>query len=113
MTAIASRFLISAMAATALTLAACGGYTAPPSSDNINVKVESRDSAAFYLGQQHGRRFLEEAADTGAMADYLLEVRARETNFRQRIRPSAADAYVAGFCRYVTDHSPELAAEIF
>lgn len=50
--------------------------------------------------------------DTAAIADYLLEVRARETDFRTRLRPSAADAYIKGFETTLTDSAPTLAAMI-
>lgn len=78
-----------------------------------HAPVEKRDSAAYRLGEAHARRMLENATDTAAMGDALLDVRSRETDIRRRLRPSAADAYVAGFTDAVVRLNPALAEEIF
>lgn len=75
--------------------------------------VVAADSAAWNLGVVHAGEFLKLRTDTVAMGDMFLEVRARETNFRKRLRPSAADAYVAGFETAIRRADPDLGHYFF
>ncbi|MCM1110606.1 MAG: hypothetical protein NC336_05320 [Clostridium sp.] len=106
------RHLPIAILLTAAALLCCG-RSGNDSSGTARYRVAPEDSVAFKLGEEHGRALIENSNDTSAIADGLLEIRARETDIRSRIRPSAADAYVAGFEQYIREHAPDLAAKLF
>lgn len=89
---------------------ACGGGH---SSNDKTVVIDERDSGAYRLGLDHGRILVEEKKAVDSINDFLLEVRARETNIRSLLRESAGDAYVKGFQEYVRSHNDSLARELF
>lgn len=106
--------LLYALLCAGLAGCACSSPNESPDAvEATHVPVASRDSAAYKLGAEHALRMLERATDTVAIADALLDVRARETDIRRRLRDSAADAYVAGFTDMVAERNPQLASEIF
>lgn len=57
---------------------------------------ELHDSVAA-LADRHAKTFRSLAPDTAAMADYLLETRARATDFRNRFGAEAEQIYVSTF----------------
>lgn len=76
-------------------LRSCGSTsatTAAPDSTALDAT-----QAAAQLGRADADRLAAMRADTAAMCDFLLEVRARETSFGQRFGAPAADAYVKAF----------------
>lgn len=76
------------------------------------VIIDKRDSGAYKLGMRHGGMLLELTTED-SVQDFLLEVRARETNIRARLRNSAGEAYVEGFKDYVKAHSDSMAKVLF
>lgn len=78
------------------------------------VIIDRRDSGAYRLGLEHGRILIEDKiVNEDSVRDFLLDIRARETNIRARLRQSAGDAYIEGFKDYVEQHSDSMAGILF
>ncbi len=90
---------------------ACGSES--ESSENRNIKIEQRDSAAYRIGYEHARQLLERCYTTDEIRVELLDIRARETLIRTRLRPSAADAYIQGVRHAICNSGDTLAVVLF
>lgn len=75
-----------------ITLCGCGKR---PTTDAPG-QVADKDTAAYNLGIKHGVETGRLLPDTDAVADRLLEIRARQTNIKTNFRNSAAEAYILG-----------------
>lgn len=91
----------------------CSARADHPAALANGTTVMAADSAAWNLGIVDGTALLDLRPDSSAMADKLLEVRGRETDFTTRLRPSAAKAYVDGFESAIRHSDPQLAKSLF
>ncbi len=81
-------------------------------SDERRHSVEI-DREAYDLGAEHGKSVIDCLNDTVELCNRLLDVRTRETDFRNRFGNVTADSYVEGFENYIREHNRALAEELF
>lgn len=76
------------------------------------VEVAARDSSVYEMGRRHAAYIINTHTEVDSIGAALLEVRAREHQIRQRIDNQAADVYIYGFERYISENAPALADSI-
>ena len=86
-----------------------GGYSSSHTEIPYGYHINKADTSAWFLGVEHAVRLVRECDSDDKRGLRLLEVRARETNIRNRIGDSAADAYVSGFEHGLRTESDSLA----
>ncbi len=99
--------LIFIFAILVISASGCG-----PGNSQKTIIIDQRDSGAYKLGMRHGKLLLEKDSED-SIQDFLLDVRARETNIKARLRESAGDAYIEGFKDYITAHNDSMARILF
>lgn len=79
----------------------------------VEHEVAPRDSALYKMGQRHAAYMLSGSTHNDTICAKLLDIRARETDIRNRVDNDAADAYILGFQHFIIKENPELADSIF
>lgn len=75
-------------------------------------KITGADTSAWHLGIEHAAAMVRDCNDDDSRALRLLDVRARESNIRMRLGPTAGDAYIEGFEHGLHEASDSLARVI-
>lgn len=106
MSNISKKILLSVLAS--FLMFSCGGN---PSSQKVSSRV--KDHEAFSLGETHAARLIEISGDESAVQEYLLDIKARSTNIKEKIGAQSAADYERGFKRYIETYSDSLARILF
>lgn len=104
---------MSLLALSSLFLFSCGDNSHATNADIQDIVVEKQDSAIYRLGYRHGRRMLERCTSTDMLRNELLDVRARQSLIKARMRPEAANAYIQGFRHSIQESGDTLAETLF
>lgn len=83
-------------------------YAASPSVSTVS-NTAINDTVAYHLGQEHAIDLIIISSDSTAVRSMLLDIRSRETSFRQKFGNDVADSYISGFEDMIDIRSDSLA----
>lgn len=98
--------------------ATCIAATSSCSGNSSNNAIEGTEITdlnpqAYDLGREHARLMLEANLNENDLRDYLLDIQARATHFRQSAGINASESYLYGFRQHIIESGDTLASTLF